>query len=93
MPTYEYECTACGHRMEVFQRLSEDSLTECERCGGRLRKLFHPVGISFKGSGFYSTDSRKAPSRNGEGKKESSKEPASGSSDAKTSKKPTEKSA
>lgn len=61
MPTYEYECTVCGNRVEVFQRLSADPLTVCEVCGGALRKLFHPVGIAFKGSGFYVTDSRSSP--------------------------------
>jgi putative FmdB family regulatory protein len=58
MPTYEYECTVCGQHIEVFQRFSEDPLTICGVCGGRLRKVFHPAGIVFKGSGFYATDSR-----------------------------------
>jgi putative FmdB family regulatory protein len=58
MPTYEYECTVCGQHIEVFQRFSEDPLTICGVCGGKLRKVFHPAGIVFKGSGFYSTDSR-----------------------------------
>jgi putative FmdB family regulatory protein len=58
MPTYEYECTACGQHIEVFQRFSEDPLTTCGVCGGMLRKVFHPAGIVFKGSGFYATDSR-----------------------------------
>jgi putative FmdB family regulatory protein len=63
MPTYEYECTACGQHIEVFQRFSEDALTTCGNCGGALRKVFHPAGIVFKGSGFYATDSRsKKPS-------------------------------
>lgn len=60
MPTYEYECTACGQHIEVFQRFSEDALTTCGVCGGALRKVFHPAGIVFKGSGFYATDSRSA---------------------------------
>jgi putative FmdB family regulatory protein len=59
MPTYEYACTNCGNRFEVFQRIDDDPLTVCERCGGALRKVFHPAGIVFKGSGFYATDSRK----------------------------------
>jgi len=59
MPTYEYACTNCGNRFEVFQRIDGDPLTVCERCGGTLRKVFHPAGIVFKGSGFYATDSRK----------------------------------
>jgi putative FmdB family regulatory protein len=58
MPTYEYACLSCGTHVEVFQRFSEDALTECGVCGGPLRKVFHPAGILYKGSGFYSTDSR-----------------------------------
>lgn len=58
MPTYEYECTVCGQHIEFFQRFSEDPLTTCGVCGGKLRKVFHPAGIVFKGSGFYATDSR-----------------------------------
>lgn len=58
MPTYEYACTECGDRLEVVQRFSDDPLTLCAACGGRLRKVFSPVGIVFKGSGFYRTDSR-----------------------------------
>src|SRR6266540_5134403 len=58
MPTYEYGCTVCGQHIEVFQRFSEDALTTCGVCGGKLRKVFHPAGIVFKGSGFYATDSR-----------------------------------
>jgi putative FmdB family regulatory protein len=66
MPTYEYECTACGQHIEVFQRFSEDPLTTCGNCEGALRKVFHPAGIVFKGSGFYATDSRsKKPSTSG----------------------------
>lgn len=60
MPTYEYACTACDERLEVVQRFTDDPLTECPRCGGRLRKVFSPVGVVFKGSGFYRTDSRAA---------------------------------
>lgn len=59
MPTYEYRCSDCGYLFETFQRIDEETLTVCERCGGRLRKVFHPTGIVFKGSGFYSTDSRR----------------------------------
>jgi putative FmdB family regulatory protein len=61
MPTYEYACTRCGQHVEVFQRLSEEPLTTCGACGGPLRKVFHPAGIVFKGSGFYATDSRSKP--------------------------------
>jgi len=58
VPTYQYACTECGDRLEVVQRFSDDSLTVCSACGGKLRKVFSPVGIVFKGSGFYRTDSR-----------------------------------
>jgi putative FmdB family regulatory protein len=58
MPTYEYECTSCGQHIEVYQRITEDPLSTCGACGGSLRKVFHPAGIVFKGSGFYATDSR-----------------------------------
>lgn len=58
MPTYEYACKACGERLEVVQSFSDAALTECPSCGGELRKVFSPVGIAFKGSGFYKTDSR-----------------------------------
>ncbi|MGH2572728.1 MAG: FmdB family zinc ribbon protein [Actinomycetota bacterium] len=63
MPTYEYACSSCGTHIDVFQRFSEAPLTECGVCGGRLRKVFHPAGILFKGSGFYVTDSRKGPAK------------------------------
>jgi putative FmdB family regulatory protein len=59
VPTYQYACTDCAERLEVVQKFSDDSLTVCSSCGGRLRKVFSPVGIVFKGSGFYRTDSRK----------------------------------
>lgn len=58
MPTYEYRCRDCGEQLEVVQAFTDDSLTECGTCGGSLRKVFSAVGISFKGSGFYKTDSR-----------------------------------
>ena len=58
MPTYQYACTECGHSFEQFQSFSEDALTVCPECDGRLRKLFNAVGVVFKGSGFYRTDSR-----------------------------------
>ena len=73
MPTYEYRCTDCGNRVEVFQRIGDDSPTVCEICGGTLRKVFHPAGIVFKGSGFYATDSRKARAGAGDGKRSSEK--------------------
>ena len=58
MPTYEYACTACGHRLEAVQKFTDDALTECPDCGGRLRKVFAAPGIVLKGSGFYKTDTR-----------------------------------
>jgi putative FmdB family regulatory protein len=62
MPTYPYACTACDHRFEVVQSFTDDALTECPQCSGRLRKVFGSVGVVFKGSGFYRTDSRSSSS-------------------------------
>ncbi|MGN6782645.1 MAG: FmdB family zinc ribbon protein [Marmoricola sp.] len=59
MPTYQYSCTDCGRFLEVVQSFSDDALTTCPECEGRLRKVFNAVGVVFKGSGFYRTDSRK----------------------------------
>ena len=59
MPTYQYRCTECGGQLEAVQKFTDDPLTVHDDCGGRLRKVFSPVGIVFKGSGFYRTDSRK----------------------------------
>jgi putative FmdB family regulatory protein len=76
MPTYEYVCRSCGNHIEVYQRFSDAALTECGVCGGALRKVFHPAGILFKGSGFYATDSRRrSASTSGDG---SSREESSG---------------
>ena len=58
MPTYQYTCTECGEPVEAVQKFTDAPLTMCSACGGRLRKVFSPVGIVFKGSGFYRTDSR-----------------------------------
>lgn len=62
MPTYQYRCKACTNELEAFQKFTDDPLTICPDCGGPLRKLFGNVGIVFKGSGFYATDSRKSNS-------------------------------
>jgi putative FmdB family regulatory protein len=62
VPTYQYACTACGHELEAVQSFSDDALTTCPECSGALRKLFGNVGVVFKGSGFYRTDSRKTDS-------------------------------
>ncbi|MGG7508794.1 FmdB family zinc ribbon protein [Plantibacter sp. YIM 135249] len=73
MPTYAYRCTECGNAFDVQQAFTEDSLTVCPSCGGKLRKLFSAVGVTFNGSGFYRTDSRAGASK-------SSSVPASSSS-------------
>ncbi len=65
MPTYAYRCTACEHRFEQFQRMADDPLTECPECHGSIKRVIHPVGVVFKGSGWYITDSRKTSSDNG----------------------------
>ena len=62
MPTYQYVCTECGDQVEAVQKFTDDPLSVHDICGGRLRKVFSPVGIVFKGSGFYRTDSRKGSS-------------------------------
>lgn len=62
MPTYQYACTECDHAFEQFQSFSDDALTVCPECSGKLRKLFNAVGVVFKGSGFYRTDSRSSGS-------------------------------
>lgn len=62
MPTYQYRCTACGEELEAVQKFSDPALTTCTACGGDLRKVYSAVGVVFKGSGFYATDSRKPKS-------------------------------
>ncbi|MEU4887827.1 MULTISPECIES: FmdB family zinc ribbon protein [Streptomyces] len=62
MPTYQYQCTECGEGLEAVQKFTDEALTECPACEGRLRKVFSAVGVVFKGSGFYRTDSRGASS-------------------------------
>ncbi|MFL6002225.1 MAG: FmdB family zinc ribbon protein [Nocardioides sp.] len=69
MPTYQYACRECGHAFEQFQSFSDDALSECPECSGRLRKVFNAVGVVFKGSGFYRTDSR-SPEKTDSGTKE-----------------------
>src|SRR5437867_11317189 len=87
MPTYEYACLSCGQHVEVYQRFSDEPLTVCGVCGGPLRKVFHPAGILFKGSGFYATDSRSSRSGGGgeAAKGGSSEGAASGTSGSGTS--------
>lgn len=86
MPTYAYACTECDHRFEIVQSFSDDSLTVCPACSGRLRKIFNAVGVVFKGGGFYRTDSRSGsssslPAKDGD----SSASGSSGSTDSKSS--------
>jgi putative FmdB family regulatory protein len=76
VPTYSYQCTECGDRFDIVQAFTDDALTTCKRCSGRLRKLFNSVGVVFKGSGFYRTDSRES------GKKSSSSSNGSSSTDS-----------
>ncbi len=83
MPTYQYACTECRHAFEQFQSFSEDSLTVCPECGGKLRKVFNAVGVVFKGSGFYRTDSRAASTSGSSGASASAE--SSGSSASATS--------
>jgi putative FmdB family regulatory protein len=87
VPTYQYACTACDHRFEAVQSFTDASLTECPACSGNLRKVFSSVGIVFKGSGFYRTDSRSGgggvaggSTKSESGKSESGKSESSSSS-------------
>ena len=80
MPTYQYTCTECGEPLETVQKFSDEPLTLCPACGGRLRKVFSPVGIVFKGSGFYRTDSRKSAAAAAPATKEKEKSSAESSS-------------
>jgi putative FmdB family regulatory protein len=87
VPTYSYACTECSNRFDAVQAFTDDALTTCPECSGRLRKLFNSVGVVFKGSGFYRTDSREAAksSTNGSSKSEPSGVGEKSSSDAKSS--------
>lgn len=77
MPTYQYVCTQCGEQLEAVQKFTDDPLTECPACQGHLRKVFNSVGIVFKGSGFYRTDSRRAGESNGRSDTAAKSEPKS----------------
>ena len=86
MPTYSYACTQCDNKFDAVQAFSDDALTECPQCDGRLRKLFGKVGVVFKGSGFYRTDSREAAkTSNGSSKSGSESSGSSSSSSEKKS--------
>jgi putative FmdB family regulatory protein len=80
VPTYSYACTECDNKFDAVQAFSDDALTECPKCDGRLRKLFGKVGVVFKGSGFYRTDSREAAKSSSNGSSKSSSESSSSSS-------------
>ena len=85
MPTYEYVCKSCGEHLEVVQSFRDEPLRECPACGGELRKVFSPVGISFKGSGFYRNDSRtSAKAAKGDGHDKSDAKSTSESGDSKS---------
>ncbi|MER5790769.1 FmdB family zinc ribbon protein [Streptomyces sp. NPDC001980] len=84
MPTYQYQCTECGEGLEAVQKFTDDALTECPNCGGRLKKVFSAVGIVFKGSGFYRNDSRGSSSSSSPASKSGSTS-SSTSSDSKSS--------
>src|SRR5947209_10305501 len=84
MPTYEYACKECGEHVEVVQSFKDDPLTECPACGGPLRKVFAPVGIVLKGSGFYKTDSRAAGGSKGPNKESASESKTETKDSAKT---------
>ncbi|ACZ91294.1 putative regulatory protein, FmdB family [Streptosporangium roseum DSM 43021] len=87
MPTYQYACSACGNEFDIVQKFSDDALTECPTCSGELRKVFSAVGIVFKGSGFYRTDSRSSSTStvsSGNTSSSSSSPAASGSSGSST---------
>lgn len=94
MPTYQYACTACGEQLEAVQSFSDPSLTDCPVCGGTLRKVFSAVGVVFKGSGFYKTDSRKSSSASDPSKssEKSSDKPAEKKADAPAAKSESSKS-
>ncbi|WP_280425396.1 FmdB family zinc ribbon protein [Nocardia carnea] len=82
MPTYSYACTQCDNRFDIVQSFTDDALTVCSECSGALRKLFNSVGIVFKGSGFYRTDSRSGASSASEPAAKSDSSSSSGSSDS-----------
>ncbi|MGW4318005.1 FmdB family zinc ribbon protein [Streptomyces sp. NPDC004684] len=86
MPTYQYQCTECGEGLEAVQKFTDDALTECPNCSGRLKKVFSAVGIVFKGSGFYRNDSRGSSSSSSPASsKSSSSSSTSGSSGSSSS--------
>lgn len=92
MPTYSYACTECDHRFDAVQAFSDDALTTCPQCSGRLRKLFNAVGVVFKGSGFYRNDSRESGASKNGGSSSSAPAASEKSSTEKTSSSPSDSS-
>ena len=91
MPTYEYACKSCGEHVEVVQSFRDEPLRVCPACGGTLRKVFSPVGVVLKGSGFYRTDSRPAPKSESGGEKSGGEKAGGDKSDTKSGAKPETK--
>ncbi|WIB77079.1 zinc ribbon domain-containing protein [Curtobacterium sp. MCPF17_002] len=89
MPTYSYRCTECGNAFDIKQSFSDATLTECPVCGGVLRKVFSPVGVTFNGGGFYRTDSRATPKAEGSSSSGSSGSSSPAPAPAKTESKPS----
>ncbi|GAB3742422.1 FmdB family zinc ribbon protein [Microlunatus parietis] len=87
MPTYQYRCTACTNELEIVQKFTDSPLTTCPECSGSLRKVFNAVGVVFKGSGFYRTDSRSDGKSGGSGTKSEAASGSSGESKSDSSKK------
>jgi putative FmdB family regulatory protein len=87
MPTYGYRCGSCGHEFEIRQRITEEPLTACPKCGGKLSKMLYPAGVIFKGSGYYTTDYKSA----GSGEEKSSSNGAAPSSEGSSESKPESK--
>ncbi|ATE52404.1 FmdB family zinc ribbon protein [Actinosynnema pretiosum] len=85
MPTYQYACTECDHRFEAVQSFSDSALTECPECSGKVRKLYGAVGVVFKGSGFYRTDSRGSSSSSPKSESSSSSSSSTSSSSSSSS--------
>ncbi|MFE5615300.1 FmdB family zinc ribbon protein [Streptomyces sp. NPDC056470] len=88
MPTYQYQCTECGEGLEAVQKFTDDALTECPSCKGRLKKVFSAVGIVFKGSGFYRNDSRGSSSSSSPASSSKSASSSASSSSASSDAKP-----
>ncbi|CAN5456135.1 hypothetical protein BH10ACT7_BH10ACT7_22530 [soil metagenome] len=86
MPTYSYRCTECDNAFDIVQAFTDDTLTVCPTCGGKLRKVFSPVGVTFSGSGFYRTDSRAKPAGEGSSSSSTPKSDAPAKAPAKESK-------